>query len=217
MKKLFCIGLIGTMLLSGCAGGNASSQERAETKPAETKPAETSIAEIDMAEGEGLNAIVYNGTCYYGVAFYGSESYVPSDAKLLGKAADSSECLSISLYEQTPVPTEELQTNCADPGTDVYAVFGNSGNVIEFYTSTDGEHGYTYYILKDLTTEMPEYYTAGQGRTETLKKRTAAGQSFFVGKLNSFLECRLSKITIYAGYAESTRKYLQKGAFFGII
>ena len=132
MKKLFCIGLIGTMLLSGCAGGNASSQERAETKPAET-----SIAEIDMAEGEGLNAIVYNGTCYYGVAFYGSESYVPSDAKLLGKAADSSECLSISLYEQTPVPTEELQTNCADPGTDVYAVFGNSGNVIEFYTSTD--------------------------------------------------------------------------------
>ena len=64
MKKLFCIGLIGTMLLSGCAGGNASSQERAETKPAET-----SIAEIDMAEGEGLNAIVYNGTCYYGVAF----------------------------------------------------------------------------------------------------------------------------------------------------
>ena len=97
MKKLFCIGLIGTMLLSGCAGGNASSQERAETKPAETKPAETSIAEIDMAEGEGLNAIVYNGTCYYGVAFYGSESYVPSDAKLLGKAADSSECLSISL------------------------------------------------------------------------------------------------------------------------
>ena len=60
MKKLFCIGLIGTMLLSGCAGGNASSQERAETKPAETKPAETSIAEIDMAEGEGLNAIVYN-------------------------------------------------------------------------------------------------------------------------------------------------------------
>ena len=150
MKKLFCIGLIGTMLLSGCAGGNASSQERAETKPAETKPAETSIAEIDMAEGEGLNAIVYNGTCYYGVAFYGSESYVPSDAKLLGKAADSSECLSISLYEQTP-----------DPGTDVYAVFGNSGNVIEFYTSTDGEHGYTYYILKDLTTEMPEYYAAG--------------------------------------------------------
>lgn len=93
MKKLFCIGLIGTMLLSGCAGGNASSQERAETKPAET-----SIAEIDMAEGEGLNAIVYNGTCYYGVAFYGSESYVPSDAKLLGKAADSSECLSISPF-----------------------------------------------------------------------------------------------------------------------
>ena len=54
-----------------------------------------------------------------------------------------------------------LQTNCADPGTDVYAVFGDSGNVIEFYTSTDGEHGYTYYTLKDLTTEMPEYYTAG--------------------------------------------------------
>ena len=27
MKKLFCIGLIGTMLLSGCAGGNTSSQE----------------------------------------------------------------------------------------------------------------------------------------------------------------------------------------------
>lgn len=50
-----------------------------------------------------------------------------------------------------------------------------------------------------------------------LKKGTAAGQSFFVGKLNSFLECRLSKITIYAGYAESTRKYLQKGVFFGII
>ena len=156
MKKLFCIGLIGTMLLSGCAGGNASSQERAETKPAET-----SIAEIDMAEGEGLNAIVYNGTCYYGVAFYGSESYVPSDAKLLGKAADSSECLSISLYEQTPVPTEELQTNCADPGTDVYAVFFNDTATTEIYTSTDGEHGYTYYILKDLTTEMPEYYAAG--------------------------------------------------------
>lgn len=161
MKKLFCIGLIGTMLLSGCAGGNTSSQESAETKPAETKPAETSIAETDMAEGEGMNAIVYNGTCYYGVAFYGSESTVPSDAKLLGKAADSSECLTVSLYEQTAVPTEELQTNCADPGTDVYAVFGDSGNVIEFYTSTDGEHGYTYYTLKDLTTEMPEYYTAG--------------------------------------------------------
>lgn len=108
MKKLFCIGLIGTMLLSGCAGGNTSSQESAETKPAKTKPAETSIAETDMAEGEGMNAIVYNGTCYYGVAFYGSESTVPSDAKLLGKAADSSECLTVSLYGQTAVPTEEL-------------------------------------------------------------------------------------------------------------
>ena len=86
---------------------------------------------------------------------------MPSDAKLLGKAADSSECLTVSLYGQTAVPTEELQTTCADPGTDVYAVFGDSGNVIEFYTSTDGEHGYTYYTLKDLTTEMPEYYTAG--------------------------------------------------------
>ena len=39
MKKLFCIGLIGTMLLSGCAGGNTSSQESVETKPAKTKPA----------------------------------------------------------------------------------------------------------------------------------------------------------------------------------
>lgn len=52
---------------------------------------------------------------------------------------------------------------------------------------------------------------------ETLKKGTAAGQSFFVGKLNSFWECGLAKITIYAGYAEKRRKYLQKGAFFGII
>lgn len=52
---------------------------------------------------------------------------------------------------------------------------------------------------------------------ETLEKGTAAGQSFFVGKLNSFWECGLAKITIYAGYAEKRRKYLQKGAFLGII
>ena len=56
MKKLFCIGLIGTMLLSGCAGGNTSSQESVETKPAKTKPAETSIAETDMAEGEAWSS-----------------------------------------------------------------------------------------------------------------------------------------------------------------
>lgn len=49
---------------------------------------------------------------------------------------------------------------------------------------------------------------------ETLEKGTVAGQSFFVGKLNSFWECGLAKITIYA---EKRRKYLQKGAFFGII
>lgn len=161
MKKQVITSFILAALLTGCSSAETTTENAADTT--EMENANFSSSEAEIPEEEGLNAIAYEGVCYYGMAFYDQNPIAPEDAVLLGNAAESSSCQSISLVTDSMIPTEELQTNCGDPGTEVFATYNSDGKIDTFYTSSDGENGYTYYALRDLSTETPSYYTSADG------------------------------------------------------
>lgn len=157
MKKRYWACLLVLLMLSGCSAGKTADTATDSAENTTVAVTEESLDD-EFPEEDAQRAIVYEGVCYYGLAYYGEEQSLPDDAEKIGTAAASSTCESVTTNGSNAVPTEELQTNCGDPDTDIYATFDADGAVKEFYTATDGELGRWYFTIADLTTEKPSYY-----------------------------------------------------------